>query len=717
MAFQFYLDGQLTDQPVNDTDLQSTLRRDQSLLALLLTQDAQITWAATNNLAAGLISGYAYLKALSDGGLCQEAELQIYSHVSGSLTNRIYTGVIKVPQIEIDMQRLTLSAKVQDNNYYSYIANNKNIEYNVQAIKTKNREDITPPQAYEVDMFSSATGVYGSTVGNLYQGYRVYDVFQFLTAAISDNKVSFESQHLQEEPVIFIFDGYALANANEPPAVITSFEKLLSEIYKVRNIRFWIDSTNQDAPVLRLEKADSLFTGHRTIEFNDIKEMLTRHRTDNIYATIKVGATDNPGGADAVYTFIAGTSYLGWMEEQYAPLGQCNIDNELNLMNDYGITSNDVNDQVMGAVNSDLDKMFLVECEQVDEILFAATAIAYPSWVDTPDYYYNQGFNNPSKLLAHGSSYQTGLTNTLQIGSNGFQASRGQDLLIGTQNSALPEFCFGYPTYEIEPVVFGDETTGGNYDGSGNYSNTLGHYVCPADGLYSLGVNLDLDIVNLRNCPTGADVTVGSTYYPETPVTWGFRLRVTIAAYTDATLTTLISESYTQNDYLLNGSATLATSLTAYLPTGSVVVVRTSATVGWFNYTLGLPDPYIGYMNYLYSIGSYPYQISVGGCGIQGGAHPNCYALESSIYFCSGAPDGGGTFTAPDPALYKNREYEFDYHIAEGDWLAIAENPTGVFPFEKDGVTRYGWIQEIRHSHWTGMSKIKLITSDVTDNP
>ena len=34
-----------------------------------------------------------------------------------------------------------------------------------------------------------------------------------------------------------------------------------------------------------------------------------------------------------------------------------------------------------------------------------------------------------------------------------------------------------------------------------------------------------------------------------------------------------------------------------------------------------------------------------------------------------------------------------------------------------DGVTRYGWIQEIRHSHWTGMSKIKLITSDVTDNP
>lgn len=732
MAFRFYIASQLTDQPVNNKDLITSILRDRNLNSLLVTQDVELIYNANLNLNPGEVSGFALIKNLFDTGTCQEAVIEIYDELSQSETVKIYTGVVKITQVSIDHQRQLLKFKIEDNNYYSYIKNNQNIEYNVQSIKTKNREDITPPQIYEVDVFSSASGVYGSSISEYCRGYRVYDVFRFLIAAISDNKIGFESVYLQQHPELFIFDGFSLINKNTDPTVKTSFNKLYSEIHKARNITFYVDSTNPNSPVLRLESPDSLYSSLQLLSFDDIKELTSRVITDKIYSVIKVGAQDNPGGAAAVYTFNSGTSYLGWMIENYTPLGQCNIDNEFNLVNEYGITSNDVNDQINGAVNSDVDKMFLIECENVDTVNFTANAIAYPSWVGTAVVLYNQGLNNPSKLLIHGSNYQTGLTNTLQIGSNGFQAALGQDTLIGQLGPAGDPLNAGiFPGLEQQPMVFADETTGNNYDGGANYDNILGYYDVPVDGIYSFVALMGMDFENFFTCTpqgNGTFITItGSPPGTSTPngaylatIGIGANIILRIRAYTDNTYTTLIQESFTQGDFFVSPQL-ITTSLTAFLPIGAAVIVSKRVYIGRYvqgnltSTSTGQVFPPIGNGNVsidlLNSIG---WNISVSNCSFQSSARPAVYARADSTFLCNGSPDGGGITIENDPRLYKDKEYEFSFNIPVKDWQNIKLNPTGMFRFEKDGVVRFGWIQSMRHNDFTGETQIKLITQDAT---
>jgi hypothetical protein len=726
MAFKFYIDGQLVDQPVNDTALRTTIRRDQSVGGIVITQDADITWNGNNDLSTGEVSGYTLLKSAFDLGSCDELDVTIYDEISANQTILLYKGVIKVPSIQIDEHRVLASVKIQDNNFYSYINNNKSIEYNVQSLKTKNREDIVPPPIYEVDFFDSQTGVYGSTVGAYVRGYRVYDVFTFLTAALSDNLISFESDHLQQEPEIFIFDGFAMANPNTDPKVITSFQKLFDEIFKFRDIGFYIDLNNPDEPVLRIEQNKSLFTGLQVFSFDDLKEVVARIKADRIYAKIRVGASDNAGGAfpGTPYTFNAGTSYLGWADETYVPVGQCNFDNELNLVNDYGITSNDINDQVIGAVDSDLDKMFLVECALLDTVNLTASAVQYSSWVNTPYFYYNRETNNPNKLLIHNSNYQAAITNTLQVGSNAFRASLGSDLLIGSQDPSSPAFAFGFPGYSVVPVVFADETTGGNFDGNNNYNNTTGVYTAPLDGIYSFNARFNLDLVNFISCAASqaqltitnplTSIPVGS-YTAE--VNWGALVTITIAAYTDNTLTTLIDEVEVSNVFTLNGANFISASYTGYLNTGAVVGVITTVNICRFVFSpinlIGsagspyvLPNPNIELLN------NQGWGITVQGCGVPAAARPQVYAVLDSDYACTGSPDGGGIVVENDPNIYKAKEFEFEYDISQTDWDTIKKNPTGLFAFEKDGITRYGWIDTMQRNDWTGMTNIKLITNN-----
>jgi len=59
MAFKFYIDNQLTDQPVNDMDLVTRIVRDQSTKNVLITQDIELIWNNNNGLPSGTISGYA----------------------------------------------------------------------------------------------------------------------------------------------------------------------------------------------------------------------------------------------------------------------------------------------------------------------------------------------------------------------------------------------------------------------------------------------------------------------------------------------------------------------------------------------------------------------------------------------------------------------------------------------------------------------------------
>jgi len=232
MAFQFYIDGYLTDQPVNDTELNSSIVRDEIANNLTITQDATIKWMGNNNLEVGQISGFAYLNSLLLDGICNEAELKIYNVVNATLTHLHYVGVIKIPSIEIDLQRMILSTKVQDNSFYSYIKNNGAVKVKFDALKTKSNLTATPLGYYKMTHLPS---LYEFKV------YEIVEVMEQIIFCITDGKVSFQSTYLSNlEFPLFICKGQNLINpiSHFPAAqgeMEMSFNDAFSELEKLYN--------------------------------------------------------------------------------------------------------------------------------------------------------------------------------------------------------------------------------------------------------------------------------------------------------------------------------------------------------------------------------------------------------------------------------------------------------------------------------------------------
>lgn len=706
--FKFYIDNQLTDQPDSDTDLVTTMKRDNEAGGFLITQELTLLYSANDDLEVGTISGYTYLKSLFDSGTCFEAEIIVYDEQTATNTYRVFTGVIKVPSMELQLQTTSLSCKIDDNSFDSYINNNKNVTFNLYATKTKNGEIITPPPIYALDFFNSFTGAFNSTLGFYYSGYRIYDVLKFLIPAISDNKVSFESDYLRTAShQLMIYDGFALSNPGSNPNITASFDQIRRELYKLKNLFFYIDQTDPDAPVLRMEDIGWFYTAFNVLTFDEPLQVKTTIKTDKLYGTIKVGSSYNPGSATVgspVYTWNAGTSYYGWKEETYTPTGQCNRDIELDLINDFLISSNAVNDQVNGATTSNLDKMFIVEAFNLDEILFTGNAFYYSFPTTGTPFYYNMGLNNVSKIQVHGSNFQSALTNTQNAGTNVFRASMGQDTTVMNQNAGsglVSNFLTDTPAVLV-PVPFADEFSGDNYDPGGNYNNTPGNYdyVVPVDGDYSFAVNLHLEAQNLKTCTTTNNIALGAINIPTQYIV---NYTVSIEAYTDNTFSTLITSSLQTFFIGSDGTYNYIASLVAQLTIGNAVRVRSSA-----QFDVLFPT-YFGNSPLTNTI------ILGGLCGYQA-SEPKALliALEDSTFECNGTPEGAIIPAQPDPTLYKAKLSEFDYPISETDFRAIAATPLGSFEFIKDGISRIGWIEMLQHAHQTGQTKIKLITQDAT---
>lgn len=716
MAFQFYIDGLLTDQPDNDKSLTTTVRRDGPYNAIVVTQDVSLTYSGNNNLEPNTISGYAYLKALSEQGSCNEATILITDQVDPVTTYEIYRGVIKVPSIQIEEQLIRLTTKIQDNSFYSYIDNNRNIRFNPRSTKTKSGQNIEAPPIYNVNMFNPFGGVYGDAFGLLFRGYRVYDLFRFVIAAMSDNKVGFESDYLQQSSVfddkeLFLFTGQSLAEPNTDPAITVSFDELITEIFKAKNVTFYIDMRIPSAPVLRLEDSAFFYQESQVLSFDDIKNLTTTYKTTKLLGTVNIGSNFLRQGQNPPYPFHEDISYFGFKEETYTPLGQCNTAGTLNLVNDYVISCNAIVDQLAGVVDQNFEKTFMIECENIDDVLFEALASRYLSYTNVNQYFYNLGLINSKRLGIHGNNFQTAVTNTQEIGGDGFRASLQSELLLITNQTGLPQSTVGFGiAVTTDPVVFPDELTGNNYDGNGNYAPVFGYYEAPSDGNYSFTANLRLLVENLKSCNNVTVQVISSNtgvlgFYAGVTLNYGFMYKVFIDVYEDNTLANLLSSASQTRFTLLNGIQSWAVAYPVQLATGNTVQVRFE---GYFQrfipslFTTPADSNFgivLGTTNCFYSASE---------------PKASIFALEDSYFECNGTPSGGISLTANDPDGYKILQHSFIDDITVEDFQQVLANPIGLFPFEKDGITRNGWIDELQHENFTGRTQIKLITSDAT---
>jgi len=682
MAFKYYLDGQLTDTPISDKELSTSIKRDRQIGILTISQDAEITYNANNDLDPFTISGYDYLKNLFETSICNEVEIKIYDEVSDTLTYHIYTGVIKVPSIRIDYQELILYTKVQDRGFYSYLNNNKSVKVDLASLYTKSNEPLNAIDWYSVDLYRQDFCVYGSNNNYFYKGFLVRDVFEFVIKYISDNKLSFQSDYLDsltEKP--FLFSGQALANSYtfyptaQEPVVEVTFNELFEELKKMYNLVLWIDITDIDNPIVRIENEKSSFENSIIYSFNDIKELRASIDTNSLYAIVDVGSETfiDPTTPVNQTIYPMARDYFAWKKETYYPLGQCNIDTTLDLVNKYVIEPNIIHQSVNANSTDYFGDLFIIECSNIDDYNKTADGHQFNFFGDN-SCYYNWNLNNYNKLQKFSSNFESPFGTGFQNVTDGFRASLSNSLILEANPSLplggiyLPPVPIGNPTNPviIEPLVFGDVTSGINYNDGANYNQALGVYTIPTNGLYTFNATMDY-VIN----------GVFTSFYNNV-----FFITIGIRHYDSSNnLLFQTGQTFTYGSVPPNG-VNQNESVTAIISANATDYVQVLLEVAYFSNL-----PFFNTESVIFNV--------------------------ASFFECNGTPTGGLT-PATGSRQSKKYFYEFDYEIPLSDWLTLTQNTTKMITFEKDGVTRYGWIENIKHDDWTGVSTIKLITNNAT---
>jgi hypothetical protein len=673
MAFKFYIDGQLTDQPVNDTSLVTSIKRDNQLGALLITQDVELIYNGNNLPGSGEVSGYGLIKTLFDSGICNEAEIEVYDEVSATDTVLIYMGIIKIPLVSIDHERVLLKTKIQDNSYYSYIRNNKEIKVNLAAIETKSLIPIDAINKYSVDLYNSYMCIYGSFVppsGVFFHGYRISDVLAFIIKVITDDKISFSSTFLTSlSSELFLFKGESLLNSytlypSSAPLFEVSFQEIFNELDKIYNLVFWIDDTDPNNPIFRIEDYESSFGATEIYSFDDLLGLIQSVDNQNLYAQVNVGSEVITDGTSVEYTWESGRSYYGWKKENFHTLGQCNTKEELNLISEFVLDSNSIQDILILGGTEYIDDYFLIQCDTIDDVLLTSVATQFEFFGDG-GCYYNLGVNNIYKMQRHSVKFETSFGNFLGQGTDAFKAllgdNGGSDIIYQVTNPAAPNYIAPNPVgLYVDPSPFSNVTTNGGFDGNNNYDVINFRYTVPAQGNYSFTHQLHLQIAGMFP----AEV---------------FDIVNHIKQYDS--LSNLITDQFHTVPYGNNGTFYDTVSGVFFCQTGDIIEGSYQ-----INFSRNATIPFPGPDRYL-------------------------AVIWDSYLECNGTPDSGINIASGNPDV-KKYLFEFKYNISQSDFLNIKNNLTQLFAFKKDRITRYGWIYDLQRNDWTGESTIKLITND-----
>lgn len=678
MSYVYLLDGIDFGPPVNDRDLLTTIKRNANLDGFLVTQDADLIWQ-------GAAYDYLYDKFFNDG-YCSEVEVDIIDECDNGQVFDIYTGIIKMSAIEIDADLCQIRCKVDDNSFYSYINNNKSIGVSPTATGTKNGTEITPPDIWEIRVFDPSTGVYDLTTR---KAYRVYDLLEHAITVITDGKVGFVSDFLwNQEDELFLTTGNALSEAGNPPEFFYSFEKLYSELNKAFNLSFFIETDLYSIPTLRIEPKEYFYSLEDGITFSDIKELKIAVDQTKIYGTVVLGSSilsDSQG----VFSFNEDIPFYGFKQEKFYPIGQCNLDVELNLVNDYVISSLVIEDCIIGLSDNYYDELFFISCDNLDVINLTADAIGYQLGGVAPPYLYNLNLNNYNKAQRYFSFLPGNLLDAFNVSSNIFHAENttehvfacganvqpGETLIPMVASGSTANTNFWTYNSFTTPYPFPDESSPGNYDLGGNYNNSTYMYIVPSDGRYTFKSSIFAETLRWDSSAIGIETLLA--------------MRVRIRRYDSGMV--FIEQTLDDTYYNIPPIAGMSFSQPASgvfdCLTGDRILVQLEFEVRLFD-SLVFPSP---------NTAEFAVKVKL-----------NSFFESNSDNLLVGAND----------VNYKVIRYEFKYPIPAEDFRTLLADPTGIQTFTKWSETAQefrewrGWIEEIKFRNWTGESLIKIIANN-----
>lgn len=402
--------------------------------------------------------GYDYIEdIILTQGICSKIELSLI------LASREYfKGLIHIVDIsDWNATREIIKTPVSDNNLSSYVFNNKNVQAYVNADKTKSglpATAATPVTGFE--LFTPSTGSYDFTRDFV---YRVDDVFNFIVEFVSDGNMTYSSPFFGSggdmENLMCASALHLSTDAEKTPYL--SLYGLFTELDKIFNLSMYIDYSGE-LPNLVVDKTDNLYSDDNLLTLDDVKDVSISFDKEKMYAFVDIGSSQYQNYNGGTFT-MPDANFLGFKEEKYYIIGQCNLDRGINLVNDYVIDSNAIEDMLVNQNDSFDGSIVFIESD-------GSQATKYDNLSGFAGSIYNQSLNNYNKSINYLGAIPNDMVKYISNDENNSDASKNTP-------------------YSLSNAVIIHNTE--NSDPGNNYDPVLGRYTCGAGngGSYSFTFN------------------------------------------------------------------------------------------------------------------------------------------------------------------------------------------------------------------------------------
>lgn len=496
MIISVYLDGNLLkDQPKGIEEIEEVIKRDDDEIGgVFISYDGELEFWG---------DGFRYIyDKFKQNGYCWIINLQIIDNDN----NRELRGLIRISSCEFDLQKYIVRCPIDDDNFGAYIFNNKNIKAKLDVAKSKNGLPIQPATVRSWTLFKPQA----QTASSNRYGVTYYEAMKFLVAFMSDGKIKFKSDFLQNGIEVFfppntyskkhmvLMRGLEIRKYmnNDESVVTTSFQEAFDNLRKLYPVLFGIEIDSNGDIYLRIEKEEYFANTQNSLVIDYQDDLILSFDTYKLYSHVKIGsgkvANYKQDASPQIHSFPP-IRFLQFQKEEYHLQGLCNIDKAKDLELTY-ITDHNIIEELVetNTNNSSYDNdIFIIEC-----------------WNNTPGnkeavrynlppinfYIYNLDLSNRKVLERFGFAgnlafYQSNIDTK-------FKAERPTDSIFyavsrysaNAQPNETPYVILsgGSPPIPIplEKIQYPNEI----YDNANSYNNTLYEFVVPTNGYYTFEV-------------------------------------------------------------------------------------------------------------------------------------------------------------------------------------------------------------------------------------
>lgn len=677
MRYRFYLDGNLLqDEPKGWKELVTSITEYDEIRAILLTQDVTLSFIG---------DGYTYLRDIFESDqVCALTELRIeYECTTGF--EEVFRGTIFLTSVSFLNNEC--KTKVEDDSFFAKINNNKSIRAYLSVDRSKNGVTISPAIIDTVNFFNPCS----CTIDESRKAHRISDCFRYIIHFITDGEVNFVSDAFGASGIWaghLISTGWKLRDPGETDVRINpfySFKEIFQEVNKKYNIGMSVEII-AGIPTIRIEPFTYFRTATAVVTLSNPMDVEISTDVSQLYAKVVIGSdktqpTDScSSGGHA--NFPENVNFVGFKEEEFPLLTECNIDTELNLVSSWVISHNVI------------EKIIYVANDQYDEtIIFLEADFATGNMISTDVFsdgncYYNNFYSNFKTL----ERWSSALPNIVQV-------------ILGSQNNSFLAYVNqqrnfslspGSPTYTTTTVdgftnplePFQDDFSFGN-DPSLSYGNTVNPVVAVPQGTPVTTVE------SIYIIPTNGNYVFESLVALSGIFPWFLAIPGTLLMFftIKITLNHYDSAGNLINFYDNTTTMTLSPSST---PLSQNLFVSTSVincTVGEY---LSVEYEFTGNFNN----NAYKLDFNIDGV----------LAPSASFFQCNFFQGFGGELIRVVNTDFANIIFKFEYPISYDQYKTIRLDTKKPIAFDLCGKTYNAWIKDIKYNHHKN-SKLTLRTS------